>query len=146
MLFWLRVGTRVGVCGLAEGGTDIDMVTGEGTGMDTETGRGTGSVGGWTGAGKTGPGCWIGARADVNDSGSTGAMGLCRGVGGRGLFTSTTVRFSGLGTGCSILKEIGRQTQRLGNYLYPTFLPECHPRWLSLSCLCEISILVCNPH
>lgn len=53
VLFWLRGGTRVGVCGLAEGGTGIDMVTGEGgTGRETETG----SVGDCKDPGKTGPG------------------------------------------------------------------------------------------
>lgn len=132
MLFWLRVGTRVGVCGLAEGGTDIDMVTGE-EGIGIETGRETetGSAGGCTdpgktGTGKTGTGCWIGVRADVSDSGSTGAMGLCRGAAGRGLFTRTTVRFSGLGTGCSILKYRKRHTLNAGWLfdLYPSFLPE----------------------
>lgn len=83
------------------------MVTGEGgigigTGRDTEAG----SVVGCKGPGNTGPVCGTGARAGVSGSGSTGVIGLCRGVVGRGLFTTTTVLFSGLGIGCNILKEM----------------------------------------
>lgn len=98
-LFWPSGGPNGGAGGLAGGSTGP-----AGRGREVATDNGWGRVGGCTGPGNMGPrGCrgrWVVMGSGAMPSGS---RGRCGGAGGRGLLTSTTVRFSGLADGCSIL-------------------------------------------